>query len=149
MRYSYWFIVLLVVMYYYFVVYEAHEALETQKVEKLKQIIRPIIPPDEFDRIKVFDMKEKYGKDVAYTKNKKRIWICTKDKQGVPEEREALVFVLLHEYAHALNSSAFQHDKEFEKTFKDLLRQADMHGIRYKQKDRICGHCVNPNACSI
>ena len=129
-------------VYYFSSIYEPHREIKTQKVDDIKKSLRPIIPPNDYDRIKVFDMKEKFNNDVPYTKQKKKIWIGTKSKDGVSETKDVLTYVLIHEFAHAINANSFQHDKEFQKTFKELLDKADLAGIVYKQKDKLCGTCL-------
>ena len=135
-------VLVILIVVYYLTMYEPHKPLETQKVQNIKMSLKSIIPPDHFDRIKVYDMEEKYGQDVAYTKQKTKIWMCTKSKEGIPEEKDALTYVLIHEYAHAINFNSYQHDAEFQKTFKELLHKADINGIKYRQKDTICGRCL-------
>lgn len=144
-------LLLLLVIFFLIMIYFSffnHPQLETDFVNKLKKKVKPIIPPDHYERIKVFDMQEKFTTDVAYTKLKSKIWICTKDKNGKKEDENVLTYVLLHEYAHAINSLSIQHDKEFQKTFEELLKKADAAGIKYRKSDKICGKCLGPS-CSL
>lgn len=128
---------------YLFLNHEPHEPILTENVENIRKSLKPIIPPDEYERIKVYDMFEKYNSDVAYTQQKSKIWICTKSKEGVPESKEVLTYVLMHEYAHAITPDSIQHDAKFLKSFRELIHKADLHNIKYKVSNRICGKCVD------
>ncbi len=145
MKMNAFYIFLVVAIVYYLGYYEPHRPLRSEKVDDLRKTLRPILDPDEYERIKVYDMKEEFDRDVAYTKSKKKIWICSKSKNGIPEDKEVLLYVLIHEYAHAINADSYQHDKNFQKTFRELLHKADQKGIKYRKADRICGHCVSGN----
>ena len=142
---TYYSLIIATLVVYYITLYEPHKPLETQKVENIRQSVKSIIPPDYFDRIKVYDMQENFDSDVAYTKQKRKIWICTKSKEGVPESADVLRYVLIHEYAHAITAHSYQHDTAFQKTFRELLHKADVNGINYRQKDEVCGKCLGPS----
>jgi beta-lactamase regulating signal transducer with metallopeptidase domain len=69
-----------------------------------------------------------YEGDKSYTINKKKIYICLKDKDGKYYNKNMLVYVILHEYAHYLNST-IGHNNDFFQIFNDLLDKAAKLGL--------------------
>lgn len=61
----------------------------------------------------------------SYTLNKEDIYLCLKDRNGEYYSNNILVYVLLHEVAHSLNTVDYGHSKMFYKIFYALLDEAE------------------------
>lgn len=116
----------------------------TSRIQQLKERIKPLLTPEEFNDLKLYDMRDKFeGKGVAFTLKKSSIYICTLKKDTKePEDLEVLTYVLIHELTHQLCKRCVQHDRNFHIEFKKMLAKADQLGIKYKIKPRICGKCL-------
>lgn len=114
-------------------------------VERLKIIIKPLLSEYDYNRLKIYDLKDNFsGKNVGWTSDKTAIHICTKNKEtGEPEDIEVLTYVLIHELAHFTCAECIQHSESWKLQFMKMLKKADFHKIRYKKKNQICGVCVN------
>ena len=69
-----------------------------------------------------------YEGNKSYTVNKKRVYICLKDKNGRYYNRNMLVYVICHEYAHLLCDENHHTDKFYD-IFQDLLERAAKRGL--------------------
>ncbi len=120
------------------------ETGNTSTIQQLKEIIKPLLTPEEFTALKLYDMRDNFeGKGVAFTLKKTSIYICTlKIDTKEPEDIEVLTYVLIHELCHHLCKKCVQHDANFHIEFKKLLAKADNLGIKYKIKAKICGKCL-------
>lgn len=118
----------------------------TSTIEKLKQIVKPLLTPQEFANLKLFDMKANFkGKGVAFTLRKSEIFICTMKKDAPPnthEDLDVLTYVLIHELTHQLCKKCVQHDNNFHMEFRKMLDKADKLGIKYRVKPAVCGKCL-------
>jgi hypothetical protein len=90
---------------------------------------------------------------IAYTIEKKDLYICVRDPSGNIQNFEDLLFVLLHELSHIMNPS-FGHDDAFWDQFKRTLEIANELGyLPYKDYDNysvtVCGKTItsNPMTC--
>jgi hypothetical protein len=89
-----------------------------------------------------FQNVELYEGDKSYTVNKKKVFICLKDNNGRYYNRNMLVYVTLHEYAHMLCKSV-GHTPEFFTIFDELLDKATEMGLynpSIPPLDDYCGH---------
>jgi len=80
--------------------------------------------------------------DKSYTINKKKVFICTKDKNGRYYNRNMLVYVTLHEYSHML-CDEIDHTPKFYDIFDDLLKRAADLGLYNPSVlplENYCGH---------
>lgn len=68
------------------------------------------------------------GGPKSETYNKHHIFICLKDEKGQYYSDNMLVYVLLHELAHALTPE-LRHTKLWHQNFQDLLRRAEKGGL--------------------
>ena len=89
---------------------------------------------------------------IAYTLDKKDLFICLRDKAGNFQDIDDLFFVLLHELAHVTNSS-YGHDEKFWKQFKKILEMAvELEFLPYKNYENysvvVCGKTINSNPSS-
>lgn len=120
--------------------------INTPIIARLKEEIRPLISDDDFQRLVIHDLKDKFPSNkVAHTRSKSEIYMCTRKKGGESDEQEEfekLVFVLIHELSHFVCDSCVQHDKGFQRAFSQMLKKADSLGIRYKESPKVCGVCV-------
>jgi hypothetical protein len=119
---------------------------KSKRMNELKERLRPILTPQDFDRINVFDLQNHHSGSVGYTINKKDIYVCSRKEDGTPEEDDVINYVLLHEVSHAICGESIHHDELFLRTFATVLRKADAAGIPYREVKRICGTCVVKNA---
>jgi hypothetical protein len=87
----------------------------------LKQSLREIHPS--FEKIKL------YRGDKSYTINKDKTFLCLYDKKGEYYPMNMLIYVLLHEQAHTLNTEDVGHTEAFYRKFDELLDRATALGI--------------------
>jgi hypothetical protein len=92
---------------------------------------------------------------IAYTLNKKELFMCVRDNNGIVQNEHDLLFVLLHELSHVMNDT-YGHDKKFWTQFKRVLEMANKLGyLPYENYDRksvtVCGKQItsNPATCAI
>ncbi len=69
-----------------------------------------------------------YEGDKSYTINKEKVFMCLKDENGEYYDKNMLIYVALHEVAHALNDE-IGHTPKFHKIFDELLERATELGI--------------------
>lgn len=86
---------------------------------------------------------------IAYALDKKDLFMCVRDNAGNVQELDDLLFVLLHELSHIMNST-YGHDNQFWKQFKKTLEMANKLGyLPYKNYDdysvTVCGKTINAN----
>jgi predicted metal-dependent hydrolase len=69
----------------------------------------------------------------SVTIEKRKIFLCLRDKQGVYYPFDVLLYVLLHELAHVVSKSySPSHNKEFKDNFEALLQRARDYGYLLK-----------------
>ncbi|AGE55698.1 hypothetical protein ATCVMN08101_606L [Acanthocystis turfacea Chlorella virus MN0810.1] len=90
---------------------------------------------------------------IAYTIEKRDLFICVRDSSGNIQDFHDLLFVLLHELSHIMNPS-FGHDDSFWGQFKRTLEIANKLGyLPYRDYDNysvtVCGKVItsNPMTC--
>jgi hypothetical protein len=90
---------------------------------------------------------------IAYTIEKRDLYMCVRGSTGDVQNFEDLLFVLLHELSHIMNPS-FGHDDAFWNRFKRTLEIANQLGyLPYKDYDdysvTVCGKTItsNPMTC--
>lgn len=89
-----------------------------------------------------FKTTELFVGDKSYTINKKKVYICLKDPHGRYYNRNMLVYVICHEYAHIL-CDEIGHTPKFFRIFDDLLKRATAHGLYNPSIPLVkeyCGH---------
>ena len=102
-------------------------------LEVLKKLLIPV--HDIFNSIKL----NKGNK--SYTLNKEIIYICVKDENGEYYPMNSLVYVILHEVAHLLNTKDVGHTKEWERMFDELLEKARIQGVYNPDIPMISNYC--------
>ena len=90
-------------------------------IKELKDTLSVIFP-----HIKDIKIYESEGK--SYTINKEKVYLCLKDENNEYYNKNMLLYVLLHEYAHVLNKSV-GHNEEFQEIFDNVLDKAIQAGI--------------------
>jgi hypothetical protein len=122
-----WPIILITLTVFGFTIWWCHQCIYEQHLQndpmlwKLKDILRPLHP--EIQNLKLYRGKK------SYTINKKKIFLCLKDKNGEYYNTNMLVYVLLHEFSHYLNTEDIGHTPRFHKIFEDLLDKAYSMGL--------------------
>lgn len=87
--------------------------------------------------------------DIAYSINKRAVYLCVRDARGQLENVESTTYVLLHEVAHVLTDT-YGHPPEFWRNFRWLVELAERMGL-YKYQDfdaahvTHCGHRLGNN----
>ena len=85
-------------------------------LHRLREVLEPVHPVVRTLRL--------YKAEKSYTINKERIYLCLLDADGDYYSLNTLVYVLLHEIAHLLNTKDVGHTEEFHRIFDDLLFRA-------------------------
>ena len=86
---------------------------------------------------------------IAYALDKRDLFMCVRDNAGNVQELDDLLFVLLHELSHIMNST-YGHDTPFWKQFRRTLEMANKLGyLPYTNYDQysvtVCGKVINAN----
>jgi len=106
-------------------------------IDKLKNDVEQLDP-----RIKNLNF---HGSNVSETINKKNVYLCVKDSNGNYYDYNMLIYVTLHECAHAI-SKAIDEDhsntsQEFMDNFKMLLDRAEKLGIYNPNIPKVEKYC--------
>ena len=91
------------------------------KIHELRVLLSPYFPRLEHLPIVV-------SESTSYTINKERVFLCLFDEHGRLYHDNMLVYVLLHEYAHVINSDV-GHTQAFHTTFDSILLTAQTAGL--------------------
>lgn len=84
-----------------------------------------------------------YSASKSYTMNKQKIYLCLRDKKGKEYDYNFLIYVAIHECAHAL-SSVYDNNhtsKEFLDTFSKLREKAYKIGVWNKEGVILDDYC--------
>ena len=92
------------------------------------------------DRIKIVEF---YPADESYTEDKKRIYLCLRDENDKYYDYNMLMYVAIHECAHALTDVIDPEHKtdEFKNMFQNLLQKAESLGLYDPTKEIIENYC--------
>jgi hypothetical protein len=92
------------------------------------------------DKIKTIDF---YPADESYTEDKKRIYLCLRDENDKYYDYNMLMYVAIHECAHALTDVIDPEHKtvEFKTMFQNLLQKAEKLGLYDPSKEIIENYC--------
>jgi hypothetical protein len=79
----------------------------------------------------------------SFTEDKKMVYLCIKDKDGKYYDYNMLMYVALHELAHAFSESVDMEHKgdEFKTNFKQLLDKAERMGYFDSKKPLDYNYC--------
>jgi hypothetical protein len=130
----------LVILFFCFSIFKSTRESFLENTEPLKRLVdqlSPVFP--EFKKIPVL-----FSDTKSFTINKQTIFICICDKttQQIYTDDE-LIYVLLHELAHAVNVNDQGHTKKFWKIFHRLLSRAKQHGL-YNDSEPPMSYCKFP-----
>ena len=89
------------------------------------------------------------GDAIAYTIEKRDVFMCIRDEDGKIHPIDDLFFVFLHEISH-INNATYGHGDDFWKRFKNILEISDALGyLKYKNYDmrtvNVCGQDISSN----
>ncbi len=98
-----------------------HHLQDDPMLHMLREMLIPVHPI--FTKIKL------YRGDKSYTINKEKTFMCLYDKQGDYYPLNQLVYVLLHEISHSLNTKDIGHTENFQRVFDELLAKATSLGV--------------------
>ena len=116
-------LILLVALIVVWLLYPTVEGFVLPKDPVLKELQEQLsVLHPRFKSIELYEGKK------SYTLNKKHVYICLKDENGRYYNRNMLVYVCLHEYAHLLNVE-IGHGKEFQQIFQQVLNAASERGL--------------------
>ncbi len=87
------------------------------------------------------------GADQSYTEDKARTFLCLKDEDGNYYDYNMLMYVALHELAHAISKQVDVEHKtdEFKENFKFLLKRAEAKGLYDPKKPLNYNYCPKNN----
>jgi hypothetical protein len=77
----------------------------------------------------------------SYTINKEKMFLCLRDEKGAYYDKNMLIYVTLHELAHAFNPS-IGHTQLFHETFQKLLAHAAEIGVYNNKVAPIADYCL-------
>ena len=108
--------------------------IKDSKLDQLQQRISKCIP-----EIKQVDVVRS---DKSFTINKKYVHVCAQDDDGQYYEDNMLIFVMLHELAHALcPDNTEDHPPSWQKEFNKLLDRATDCGVYDPKKPLVQNYC--------
>lgn len=102
----------------------------------LKEILKPVHP--------IFNNLKLYKADQSYTINKTSTFLCLYDENGDYYPINMLIYVLLHEVAHSINTKDIGHTEEFHRIFDELLERATQIGVYNPSIPVIQNYCKKP-----
>jgi hypothetical protein len=91
----------------------------------LKEIIKPIT----WNGKSIADNLKLYKGKKSYTINKEQTFLCLYDEKQEYYPLNMIIYVLLHEISHSLNTKDVGHTDEFYRIFDQVLQQAEELGI--------------------
>jgi len=118
----------------------------TINVNKIESYSDPLIDRIKNDLIKVDDRVHQLhfqASNESFTEDKKNVYLCLKDKNGEYYDYNMLMYVSLHELAHAFSTSVDENHTtdEFKNNFRKLLKKAEDIGIYDPKKPLIYDYC--------
>ena len=90
-------------------------------IQRLRLLLQPHFPG-------IATIPIELSTTTSYTVNKERVFLCLFDEHGRLYDTPMLVYVLLHEYAHVINSDV-GHTTSFFQTFATVLQTAREAGL--------------------
>jgi hypothetical protein len=84
-----------------------------------------------------------FSSDESYTEDKKKIYLCLRDENGDYYDYNMLIYVSLHELAHAMSAVVdTEHvTLEFNNLFNLLLKRASDLNLYDQSKPPVAGYC--------
>jgi hypothetical protein len=128
------FALLIYVIYWVHSVIEEYHAADDPMLFKLKEILEDVHPS-------IADCKL-YRDTKSYTLNKEKIFMCLYDEHGKYYPTNHLIYVFLHELAHALNKKDIGHTEKFYDVFYNLLDKAEKIGVYDPSIPTVQDYCM-------
>lgn len=121
-------ILVILLLYNIFKKVEEFQLQEDPKLDELREIFRNFFKQDKvwkgsLDMLNNRDIMNEitlYRGKKSYTINKEKIFLCLKDEKDDYYPTNMLIYVLAHEYSHALSKS-IGHTPEFYEIFESIL----------------------------
>jgi hypothetical protein len=110
----------IVVLYLYFSRIKEYHSNDIPILKDLKQTLEQIHPAAKSISL--------YRGEKSYTINKKKVYLCLKDKDGKYYNNNMLMYVALHELSHVI-CDEIGHTDKFNRIFDDLLQKAQKMGV--------------------
>lgn len=110
-----------------------HHLQDDPMLYTLKAVLDPVHP--------IIKNLKLYKGEKSYTINKKKIFMCLRDDKGEYYPLNMLIFVLLHEVAHQLNTYDVGHTEAFHAKFDELLDKATDIGVFNPSIPIITNYC--------
>jgi len=112
----------------------------------LKRGHDPLIERLKFDLIQIHPKAKElnyFACDSSYTEDKKDMCLCLKDDKGVYYPYNMLIYVAIHELAHAVSKSVDESHtgKEFLTNFDELLNKASSLGLYNPKEPLVYNYC--------
>jgi|688.fasta_scaffold291896_3 hypothetical protein len=116
------FISFLFLLYVYFHI----NKIETYQDPLITRIVQDLIKVD--PRVKDLSFE---ASNESFTEDKKRVYLCLKDENGKYYDYNMIMYVCLHELAHAFSNSVDENHtgEEFKENFRKLLKKGEEVGI--------------------
>jgi hypothetical protein len=122
------------------------------KLAELKALVAPLFNKDHYFTGKLEPLNHRdfmneiqlYVGKKSYTINKKKTYMCLRDENGNYYDNNTLLYVLLHELTHSINTGSIGHDEQFQDTFDQLLAWAVENGVYDPSKPMITNYCPGP-----
>jgi hypothetical protein len=92
-------------------------------------LLKEVLTPIKYNGKSITEGLKLYKANKSYTINKDKTFLCVYDKNGNYYPLNMVVYVLLHEISHSLNTKDVGHTDAFYKIFDDLLKEATKLGI--------------------
>jgi hypothetical protein len=128
-------ILIAVLIYLIFNQVREYHLQDDPMLDILKKVLTPVHP--------IFKTLKLYKADKSYTINKDKTFLCLYDENGDYYPINMLIYVLLHEVSHSLNTKDVGHTEEFQRIFDDLLLKATELGVYNPSIPIIQNYCVN------
>ena len=109
-----------------------HHKQNDPMLHDLRETLRPVHPA--IDQVRLYEGEK------SYTINKERVYICLRDENGQYYNKNMLIYVTLHELAHAINDE-IGHTQKFHDIFEELLDKAYSLGIYNPSIPPIQNYC--------
>jgi hypothetical protein len=128
-------ILVAVLVYLIFNQVKEYHLQDDPMLDILKKILTPVHP--------IFKTLKLYKADKSYTINKDKTFLCLYDENGNYYPINMLIYVLLHEVSHSLNTKDVGHTEEFQRIFDELLAKATELGVYNPSIPIIQNYCVS------
>lgn len=98
---------------------EEYHLQDDPMLETLKEVLEPLYK--EYPQLRKIKL---YKGEKSYTINKEKTFMCLYDENGDYYDLNTILHVILHEYAHSLNTKDIGHTEEFYRIFDELMKRA-------------------------